>query len=64
MWTQEHRQVHDRKGLRYPSDLTEADWALVAPLIPRAKRGGRPRHVDMAIDFSQYGAVESHLVQL
>ncbi len=29
MWTQEHRRVHARKGLRYPSDLTDAEWALV-----------------------------------
>jgi len=47
MWTQEHRRAHERKGLRYPSDLTDAEWALVAPLLPPAKRGGRPRHVDM-----------------
>ena len=47
MWTQEHRKAHERKGLRYPSDLTEAEWGLVGPLIPRAKRGGRPRHIDM-----------------
>lgn len=31
----------------YPSDLTEAEWALLAPLIPPAKTGGRPRTVDM-----------------
>jgi putative transposase len=35
---------------KYPSDLTDEQWALVAPLIPPAKqnpRGGRPRQVDM-----------------
>lgn len=47
MWTPEHRQTHDRKGLRYPSDLTDAEWALVAPLIPPARRGGRRREVHM-----------------
>lgn len=47
MWTKEHRRAHDRRGLRYPSDLSDAEWALVAPLIPQAKRGGRPRGVDM-----------------
>jgi putative transposase len=34
---------------KYPSDLTDEQWALVAPLIPPAKqnpRGGRPRQVD------------------
>jgi transposase len=47
MWTQEHRRVHDRKGLRYPSDLIDAEWALVEMLIPPARRGGRPRDVNM-----------------
>ena len=47
MWTAEHRRAAARKGLRYPSDLTDAEWALVAPLIPPAKRGGRPRSVDL-----------------
>jgi transposase len=27
--------------------LTEAEWALVAPMIPPAKRGGRPRDVNI-----------------
>lgn len=47
MWTEEHRRRAARKGLRYPSDLTDEEWALVAPLIPPAKRGGRPRSVDL-----------------
>ena len=47
MWTVEQRQAHDRAGLRYPSDLKDAEWALVAPFIPPAKRGGRKRTVDV-----------------
>jgi transposase len=47
MWKPEHRVAADRRGLRYPSDLTDAEWALVAPLIPPAKRGGRPRTVNL-----------------
>ena len=47
MWTAENRARYDRSRLRYPSDLTDAEWALVAPLIPRAKRGGNKRTVDM-----------------
>jgi transposase len=47
MWTKEHRLAACRKSLRYRSDLTDAEWALVAPLIPPAKRGGRPRKVDV-----------------
>jgi transposase len=47
MWKPEHRQAALRRGLRYESDLTDAEWALVAPLIRPAKRGGRPRRVDV-----------------
>ena len=47
MWTVENRRHCERTGLRYPSDLTDAEWALPAPLIPRAKRGGRERRVDV-----------------
>ena len=43
MWTIEHRRAADRRGLRYPSDLTEAEWALVVPFVPPARRGGRKR---------------------
>ena len=46
-WTVEHRRAADRRGLRYPSDLTDAEWVLVAPLIRPAKHGGRPRKVDV-----------------
>ncbi|UPT99863.1 IS5 family transposase (plasmid) [Bradyrhizobium barranii subsp. apii] len=47
MWKPEHRCAAERHGLRYPSDLTEAEWAMIAPRIPPAKRGGRPRNVDV-----------------
>ena len=47
MWKPEHRAAADRRGLRYDSDLTNAEWALVAPLIRPAKRGGRPRTVNV-----------------
>src|SRR5215475_1328269 len=42
------QKAHSRK--QYPSDLTDEQWAIVAPLIPPSKsspRGGRPRQVDM-----------------
>lgn len=32
---------------RYPSDLTDQEWAVLEPLIPPAKSGGRPRSVEM-----------------
>lgn len=47
MWTKENRGRYDRSGLRYPSDLTDAEWAHVAPLIPPAKRGGNKRTVNV-----------------
>ena len=47
MWKPEHRCAADRHGLRYPSDLTDAEWALIEPMIPPARRGGRPRHVNV-----------------
>lgn len=31
----------------YPSDLTDAQWEILEPLIPASKPGGRPRQVDM-----------------
>ena len=31
----------------YPSDLTDGQWKVLAPLLPTAKRGGRPRTVDL-----------------
>ena len=48
MWTAANRENYERKGLRYPSDMTEAEWALVKPLVDVARRGqGRPRRVDL-----------------
>ena len=47
MWTPEKRERHDRSGLRYPSDLSDEEWRIVAPLIPPARRGGRHRSVDL-----------------
>ncbi len=46
MWTIATRARHNRDKLRYPSDLTDEEWAHVAPLIPPAKHGGRRRRVD------------------
>src|SRR5258705_5104445 len=46
MWTAKNRGRYDRSALRYPSDLTDDEWALVEPLIPPARRGGNKRHVD------------------
>jgi transposase len=47
MWTTENRRRYDRAELRYPSDLTDDEWAQVEHVIPPAKRGGRRREVDV-----------------
>ena len=47
MWTKENRARYDRGRLRYPSDLTHEEWAVIAPLVPPAKRGGNTRRVDV-----------------
>ena len=52
MWKPEHRVAADRSGLRYPSDLTDAEWRRIEPEIPPAKRGGRPREVDLREVFN------------
>jgi putative transposase len=31
----------------YPSDLTDGQWRLIEPLLPKAKPGGRPRSTDL-----------------
>ncbi len=34
-------------GERYASDVTDREWAILEPLIPPAKEGGRPRRINM-----------------
>jgi transposase len=43
MWTDQNRDRYNRDALRNPSDLTDEEWDVLRPLIPRAKHGGRPR---------------------
>src|SRR5215469_7845632 len=47
MWTTENRARYDRNYLRYPSDLTDAEWALIEPGLPPAKPGGNKRTVNL-----------------
>src|SRR5512135_3477368 len=47
MWTVEQRARYRRDDLRYPSDLSDAEWEVIEPLIPPARPGGRPRTVDL-----------------
>jgi transposase len=47
MWTPDHRCAANRRGLRYPSDLTDEEWAIVSSMIPPARHGGRKRSVNI-----------------
>ena len=46
-WNDTARVEHRRDAVRYPSDLTGREWELIAPMLPPAKRGGRPRTTDL-----------------
>ena len=43
MWTASARQQYRRSGRRYATDVTDEEFALIEPLLPPAKRGGRGR---------------------
>jgi transposase len=47
MWTEITRRKYEREGPRYASDLTDAEWALIEPHMPAAKRLGRPRVTEL-----------------
>ena len=47
MWTEKNRAKYNRDHLRYPSDLTDSEWAEIEPLIPPAKKGGNKRTVNV-----------------
>jgi transposase len=50
MWTSKNRGRYDRSRLRYPSNLTDEEWAFVEPVIPPAKRGGNRVGAALQVD--------------
>src|SRR4051812_3738727 len=46
-WDDIARQDHRRVCARYPSDMTDREWAIIAPVLPPVRSGGRPRTVDV-----------------
>ena len=42
-WTEITRPKYERDFGRYASDLTDDEWALIAPILPPPKSTGRPR---------------------
>ena len=51
MWTQENRSKHQqvKTSLKrgYPTDVKDEEWRLIAPLLPKQAKTGRPRKTDL-----------------
>ena len=47
MWTPTTRQQHTRLVSRYQTDLTDAEWRVIAPHLPKPCAMGRPREWPM-----------------
>ena len=47
MWTPTTRQQHSRTATRYQTDLTDAEWRVIAPHLPNPCATGRPREWPM-----------------
>jgi transposase len=47
MWTPTTRTQHDRRHLRYASDVTDEEWQILEPFLPPPARTGRHRHWPM-----------------
>ncbi len=43
MWTPTTRREHSREHLRYGSDVTDAEWEIIARYLPAPRKTGRPR---------------------
>ena len=46
-WTEITRSDYDRRSLRYASDTTDGEWALIKPFMPPKSKVGRPRKTEM-----------------
>lgn len=47
VWTETTRRKYEREGLRYASDTTEEEWAIIAAHMPPPRHRGRPREVSL-----------------
>jgi len=67
MWTPATRRQHSRAGLRYETDLTDAEWAVIAPHMPEPALCGRPaiwttREILNAIFYVLRGGIAWRLI--
>jgi putative transposase len=58
MWTPTSRRQHSRDHLRYGSDLSDAEWEIIAAFMPPPARTGRPR------EWPMRETINHHLVML
>lgn len=54
-WTEFTPSRYERSGGRYASDVSDAEWALIAPLMPAPRKVGRPRTTDLRDVFADGG---------
>lgn len=47
LWDDTACVEHRHKSSLYPTNMTDKEWSLLAPLLPPAKRSGRPRSTAM-----------------
>lgn len=67
MWTPTTRKQHSREHLRYETDLTDDEWAILEPELPRPKETGRPlkwpvREIVNAIFYVLRGGIPWRLI--
>lgn len=46
-WTEITREKYRRDGMRYASDVTDEEWAVIGPRLPAPSRRGRPRETPL-----------------
>jgi transposase len=49
MWTPSTRQQHTRSVSRYQTDLTDREWRVIAPHLPKSCATGRPRETTRSL---------------
>ena len=51
-WNETTQEQYKRPMDRFETDVTDAEWAIIAPLIPPASKMGRPRKHDVRVIFN------------
>src|SRR3954471_5089007 len=54
MWAPSTRDQYSRTALRYETDLTDAEWAVIKPHMPPPAKLGRPARLDLSRDHQRH----------